>query len=114
MVMTAPTLDDLDDAALDALPFGVVCLDENLQVVRFNRAEAERTGIQRWRVLGRTYFGDVVPARDGPLASEVRGFFRSAVPTRAIDHTFTRRTGAEAAHIELSHGDGRVYLAIHR
>ncbi len=109
------SMDDLDDAALDELPFGVVALDDALHVVRFNRVEAARTGIQRWRALGRNYLGDVVPAAtDRDLAVELREFAASDATTREFDHTFARRTGADPTHIELSRGDHRIYLAISR
>jgi len=59
-------LDDLDDAALDRLPFGVVCLSPEGTVERYNRAESDRAGIQRWRALGRDFFHDVA-IRDGAV-----------------------------------------------
>ena len=52
-------LDDLDDRTLDELPFGVICLSNAGKVLRMNRTEAERTGIQRWRAIGRDFFRDV-------------------------------------------------------
>ena len=109
-------LDDLDDSALDQLPFGVVCLSEAMTVVRMNRTESERSGIQRWRAIGRDFFGEVAP---GPtnlaLAEYIRAFAagRTASP---IPHTFRRRAGADPTQIELQRGrsTGRVYLCIHR
>jgi photoactive yellow protein len=88
-------LDDLDDSALDDLPFGVVCLSESGRVVRMNRTESERSGIQRWRAIGRDFFAEVGPA---------------------IARTFQRRRGEDPTRIELvpGRGTGRVYLCIHR
>jgi PAS domain-containing protein len=112
----AHPLDALDDAALDALPFGVVCLDETLQVLRFNRVESERCGIQRWRVLRRRYFQDVAPREtDRALAAHVRDLLAERVPTkRVVAHTFERRTGLDPTRIEITRGCDRVYLCIHR
>jgi photoactive yellow protein len=88
-------LDDLDDNALDDLPFGVVCLSESGTVVRMNRTESERSGIQRWRAIGRDFFAEVGPA---------------------IAHTLKRRSVEDPTRIELVRGRraGRVYLCIHR
>ncbi|MDB4954701.1 MAG: hypothetical protein JWO36_2270 [Myxococcales bacterium] len=108
-------LDDLDNSALDELPFGVVCLDESLQVVRFNRTEAERAGIQQWRAIGRKFFADIAPGPANRALAEHVAAFASAPRTQmAVSHTFYRRTGADPTTIELSHGRDprRVYLAI--
>ena len=110
-------LDDLDDQALDELPFGVVCLSEQLTVVRMNRAESERSGIQRWRALGRPFFGDVAPgATNAALAEHVRAFAEGRGRAAAIEHTFERRAGSDPTTIELQRGrrSGRVYLCIRR
>jgi photoactive yellow protein len=109
-------LDDLDDSALDQLPFGVVCLNERMAVVRMNRTESERSGIQRWRAIGRDFFGDIAPGpTNQALAEHIRAF---ATGTRAapIEHTFNRRAGADPTTIELVRGrsTGRVYLCIRR
>src|SRR5436190_956442 len=95
-------LDDLDDAALDRLPFGVIRLSPTGVVERLNRTEAERAGIQRWRALGRDYFRDVAPsARD--LAAEI-----SKLPpgSRArIFHTFRGFHRNDATVIDMSRCD---------
>jgi len=109
-------LDDLDDSALDDLPFGVVCLNESMTVLRMNRTESERSGIQRWRAIGRDFFGDVAPGpTNQSLAAHVRAF-RSGRAAPAIEHTFKRRAGADPTTIELVRGrnGSRVYLCIRR
>lgn len=115
-------LDDLDDSALDALPYGVVCLDPQMHVVRFNRAESLASGIQQWRAIGRDFFRDVAPGpTNAALAEQVQAFTRCA-PARpcaksaTIRHTFRRRAGADTATIELVRGrdSNRVYLCIKR
>jgi photoactive yellow protein len=110
-------LDDLDDAALDALPFGVVCLDEDGKVLRMNRTESEKSGIQRWRAVGREYFRDVAPLpTNRALAEHVAAFAHAedGRPTASFSHTFRRRAGADQTQIELRKEAGRVYLVIHR
>lgn len=112
-------LDDLDDRALDDLPYGVVCLNESMTVVRMNRVESEASGIQRWRALGRDFFRDVAPGpTNRALAEQVRAFATSPAVQRSspIQHTFRRRAGLDQTTIELEHGRStdRVYLCIHR
>ncbi len=109
-------LDDLDDRALDALPYGVVCLDPRMTVVRMNRAESEASGIQRWRAVGRDFFQDVAPCpTNRALAEHIRAF-ASGAHEAPFSHTFVRRAGAEITTIELQHGRTRnvVYLCIRR
>jgi hypothetical protein len=108
-------LDDLDDSALDALPYGVVCLSDGMTVLRMNRVESERSGIQRWRAIGRDFFRDVAP---GPtnrgLADCVRAFATGRGDDHALHHTFLRRAGADRTTIELVRGRGHTYLCIKR
>lgn len=109
-------LDDLDDSALDDLPFGVVCLSESMTVLRMNRTESEKSGIQRWRAIGRDFFGHIAPGpTNRALAEHIRAF-ASGRGTPAIEHTFKRRAGADPTTIELVRGRsaGRVYLCIRR
>jgi photoactive yellow protein len=109
-------LDDLDDSALDELPFGVVCLNESMTVVRMNRTESEKSGIQRWRAIGRDFFGDVAPGpTNRALAEHIRAFATGRGP-KAIAHTFKRYRGEDPTKIELVRGRsaGRLYLCIHR
>jgi hypothetical protein len=104
-------LDDLDDDALDRLPFGVVCLSADGTVERFNRVEAERCGIQRWRAIGLDYFRDVV----GPPAQRLAGTVRSVVPgtSERTFYTFRGFHRVDDAVIDIFRcEDGRVYLRI--
>jgi hypothetical protein len=104
-------LDDLDDAALDRLPFGVIRLSPTGTVERLNRAEAERSGIQRWRALGRDYFREVAGTNAGELAIHVDKLV-PGTNTRVF-HTFRGFHRADDAVIDISRCDeGRVYLCI--
>jgi photoactive yellow protein len=108
-------LDDLDDAALDALPFGVVCLGQDNRVLRMNRAESEASGIQRWRALGRDYFRDVAPAAaNRPLAEHVAAFATGKTGAAQLHHVFHRRAGDDKTEIELRRERERLYLVIRR
>jgi photoactive yellow protein len=104
-------LDELDDVALDQLPFGVIRLSPTGVVERYNRAEAERAGIQRWRAIGRDYFHDVAPSA-ADLAAQVDAL-APGTSTR-IFHTFRGFHREDAAVIDMSRcEEGRVYLCIH-
>ncbi len=104
------TLDDLDDDALDHLPFGVVQLDPRGRVVRYNQPEAARSGIQRWRALGRDYFQDVA-GTSKELAQRVHELKPGSCET--IEHTFRGFHRADHAVVDVSRSDdGHVYLKI--
>jgi photoactive yellow protein len=115
-------LDDLDDRALDALPFGVVCLDGRMKVVRMNRTESEASGIQRWRAIGRDFFRDVAPGPTNQVLAEYVAAFASSPKAQAepacteVPHTFRRRAGADPTVVSFARGHtpDRVYLCIRR
>jgi len=110
--MTEPRcLDELDDQALDTLPFGVVRLGPTGIVERYNRTEAQRAGIQRWRALGRPFFRDLAGRDAAELAAEVEAVPRGA--NRRVFHTFRGYSRTTAAVIDIARGDAdRVYLCI--
>lgn len=103
-------LDDLDDEALDDLPFGVVRLDPAGRIERFNKPEADRSGIQRWRALGRDYLRDVARA-----ATELAAAIQTTQPgtCASVDATFRGYHRQDHARVDISRADdGRVYLRI--
>jgi PAS domain-containing protein len=98
---------------LDALPFGVVCVDQAMKVVRLNRAAADRAGLARWRVIGRDFRDAVAPrVTDRQFADHVRAFVAGQEPTDSVTHTFHRRSGDDDAVIDLRRERNRVYLCI--
>jgi photoactive yellow protein len=112
--MTEPLcFDDLDDTALDDLPFGVVRLGPTHLVERYNRAESERAGVQRWRAIGRDFFADLAGANAQVLATRVDALPRGA-RTRMF-HTFVGYHRTDDVVIDMSRcEEGRVYLLISR
>ncbi len=111
MVMDAPSsFDTLDDAALDKLPFGVVRLDPAGKIRRFNQPEATRSGIQRWRALGRGYFRDIAKSSTD-LAQRVEELLPGSCAR--IEHTFRGFHREDHAVIDMSRSDdGHVWLCI--
>jgi photoactive yellow protein len=82
--MLAPFLDRLTDEELDAIPYGVVQLDDTGVVRSYNRAESENVGGIP-RPLGRQFFLEVCPSANVP---ELWGRFTKAVTERRLDETF--------------------------
>ena len=82
--MLAPFLDCLTADELDALPYGVIQLNDDGIVLSYNRAEAENVGGIP-RPIGRHFFRDVCPSAN---ASELWTRFRQAVADRQFDDTF--------------------------
>lgn len=104
------TLASLDDAALDKLPFGVVVLDPAGKVERYNQPEAVRSGIQRWRALGRSYFGEVAHASSA-LAQRVEQLTPGSC--ESVEHTFRGFHREDRAVIDMARSeDGHVWLRI--
>jgi len=112
--MTEPLcLDDLDDGALDELPFGVIRLGPTYLVERYNRAEAERAGIQRWRAIGRDFFLDMAGTNAAELAAHVDALPRGG--RARVFHTFIGYHRTDDVVIDMSRCEaGRVYLVISR
>ncbi|WP_284944291.1 hypothetical protein [Acidisoma cladoniae] len=54
--ITIAALDAADDLALDDLPFGVVGMDAEGVVKRYNRVESRLAGLSRDNVLGESFF----------------------------------------------------------
>lgn len=54
-------LPDLDEAGLDALPYGVIVLSADGTVLAYNRAESELAGRQPCEVIGKHFFREVAP-----------------------------------------------------
>lgn len=104
-------LDALDDTALDHLPFGVIRLGPTGRVERYNRTEAERAGMQRWRVLGRDFYREVVGAEGAALAAAV-----AAVPIGdkvRVHQRLRRYRKTEEVTIEVARTrSGGAYLCI--
>jgi photoactive yellow protein len=70
--MLLERLEALDDAALDALPFGVIGfgLDAECRVLRYNATEAQGAGLQAVRVLGLQLFAVVAQCMNNYLIAQ--------------------------------------------
>lgn len=70
------TADVLTEAQLDALPVGMIHLDREGRVLRYNRTEGQLTGLDPSSVVGRCFFGEVAPCT---RVREFEGHFRRGV-----------------------------------
>lgn len=66
----AEQLDQLDQAALDALPFGVIGFDESTRVRRYNAFESRAAGLSPDRVLDQELFTIVAPCMNNFLVAQ--------------------------------------------
>lgn len=111
------TLDDRSDAELDALPFGVIGLDEEGTILRYNLYESRFARIDRNQVLGRTFFGEIAPCTRGEA---FEGRFRKLVASGArsdrFDFLFDFKFGAQQVSVEIARAPNapRFYLLINR
>lgn len=112
-------VDRLDDAELDELPFGVICLDAQGTILRYSAAEARLARLDRTTVIGRRFFGEVAPCTDTP---EFEGRFHRLVRGETgeaivrFDYLFDFEFGAQDVHIEMLRvpGADRYYLFVNR
>lgn len=111
-------VDRKTDAELDALPFGVICLDAASTVLRYNLAEARLARLDRAEVLGRHFFLEVAPCTNVPaFEGRVRAFLGAPEAGRAegFSFLFDFQFGAQEVDIELVRaGAARVYLLVNR
>lgn len=112
-------LHDQTDVELDLLPYGVICLDPEGTIVRYNRVEARFARLDRALLIGKRFFGVVAPCTMTP---EFEGRFRSFVadpngPAKiTFPYVFNFRFGSQEVDVELrrSHSPRHFYLCVGR
>jgi len=81
----------LSPAELDALPYGLICLDAEGRVVHYNDTESRMARLPKGKVIGRNFFTDVAPCT---RVREFEGQFRelvrdpSRIRVRSFDFVF--------------------------
>ncbi len=112
-------VDGRSDAELDALPFGVIGLDEIGTILRYNLYESRLARLDRNQVLGRDFFTEVaLCTRTEAFEGRFRTFVSgppNAPPVR-FDFLFDFKFGAQEVSVELlrTPGTQRFYLLIGR
>jgi photoactive yellow protein len=110
-------LDRYDDAQLDEVPFGVVCLDASGTILRYNLAEARLARLDRSKVLGRGFFKEIAPCTATPeFLGRFTAFVRGGEPRLSFPYVFDFKFGAQEVDVELVRAPtpGRFYLCINR
>ncbi len=106
-VSSAPASIDFlqrSDEELDVLPFGVIALDREGVVIRYNRVEARLARLDRALVIGKNFFRKIAPCTATP---EFEGRFRefigdSSGPSRVrFQYVFNFRFGAQEVDIDF-------------
>jgi len=103
-----------DDAALDALAFGVIGMDRTSVVTVYNANEAWFAGLSHGRVIGRHFFRDVAPCMNNYLVA-LRFEEESAIDA-VIDYVFTLRMRPTPVRLRLLKGPETptMYLVVER
>lgn len=78
-------VDEMPEAELDALPFGMIQLDAKGTILKFNKTEAELARINRQRQIGKNFFQDVAPCT---RVKEFYGRFVEGVAKQDLYETF--------------------------
>jgi photoactive yellow protein len=81
----AQYLDMMTDAQLDQVPFGLIKLDPNAKIMRYNRVEGEITGRDPKYVIGRNFFLDLAACGVGPM---FWGRFKQGIMKPSYDEIF--------------------------
>jgi photoactive yellow protein len=107
-------LETLDDAALNALPFGVVAMAENGTVTRYNWAESQLSGLAPENVVGRHFFSAVAPCTNNFMVAH--RFETEPALDIVIDYVFTLRLRPTAVRLRLLKQSARrfMYLIVER
>lgn len=99
----APDLLDMLESSLtsafDNLPFGVITMDRDGDVVGFNEYESSRSGIDANRVLGRNFFESVGPCTNNYLIAQ--RFHDETELDETLDFVFTLRMAPTPVRLRL-------------
>ena len=97
-------LANLNQSEADALPFGVVKVDNEGQVSIYNKWESDMAGVARDQAIGQNFFKEVAPCTNNRL---VFGKFKKGVEKGKLDsvvpYTFTYRMNPTNVDLHLYH-----------
>lgn len=93
---------DLLSSVFDSMPVGVVLLDENADVVLYNRAEERLAGRKREQVLGRSFFKEVAPCTNiVGLGTDYRELLVNGTLRKRLNFRFPRPFVEEPRDVHL-------------
>ena len=98
-----PALQQLSDADLDALEFGVIGIDTAGLVRRYNTWESRMAGLSPQRVLGHPLFTAVAPCMNNYLVAQrfEDAAAQGSVLDSTIDYVFTLRMRPVKVNLRL-------------
>jgi photoactive yellow protein len=105
-------LDCLQIREFDALPFGVIALDQSGIVVAYNAAEAVRSRLTPERTIGRHFFTAVAPCCNNYMVAH--RFETEPELDATIDYVFTFKMAPQPVRLRLlRHPNAyRMYLLV--
>lgn len=109
---TALRLQALDDDELDELPFGVIEMDLEGTVLRYNATESRYSGLPRDRVVGRHFFRDVAPCSNNRRVAQR---YAQEALDETIAYTFALRLQPVPVTLRMLKpaGGQRMLLLVH-
>jgi photoactive yellow protein len=110
------TVHTLTDEQLDALPFGVIALDEQARVLRYNLYESRLARLDRNDVIGRHFFDEIARCTK---TVEFEGRYRALLAEGGgksvrFDYLFDFAFGAQSVAIEMVRVPTGVYVLVNR
>ena len=107
-------LGEFSQTQLDALPVGIIELDREGRICLYNRREAEYSGLDRARVVGKRFFTEVAPCTH---VAEFHGRFEQLVEAREpkrehLDFVFSFASGERMASISMNWDPGRERVTL--
>jgi photoactive yellow protein len=120
MDVDAGELLELSEGDIDALPFGLIAVDEDGTIRQYNAYESRMARLPKDRVIGRNFFRDVAPcaavqefqgrferfvATDGQGAESFDFVFRFAFGTHHVNITFVRSSRSRQIKILVNRYD---------
>lgn len=109
------SLESLSPAQLDALPYGVVKLNDQGAVGFYNRYESELGGIAPADALGKNFFTEIAPCTNNKV---FRGCFTKGVEQKEANclfsYTFTYRMKPTEVKVHLHRGRSANWMLIRK
>jgi len=113
-----PLLESMDEAALNALDFGVIGFDAEDRVRRYNSCESQAAGLGAERVLDQHMFMVVAPCLNNFLVAQRFEDARAegSVLDETIHYVLTLRMRPTKVRLRLlcQPGDGLAYVLVQR
>lgn len=105
-------LESRSEGQLDEIPFGIIAMTAEGNVVAYNKAESQFSGMTPSRVIGRHFFSSVAPCTNNYLVAQ-RFELEEAIDD-LLDYVFTLRMAPTPVQLRLlkQPGGSRMYLAV--